>query len=194
MKTWKTIPIPEYKGLYMVSNKGDVFSIARGDRLTPTISKNGYKRVSLSHKGKAKKFFVHRLVALAFIPNPDNKPTVNHINEIKTDNRVENLEWATNLEQNIHGTRLQRAKQNTDYKARNIDYKSVADKHNYSDQRMCNRKRCAVYKEGNLVGIYLTQKEASEAVGVSRGKVSSCASGRIKSCRGYEFKEIGALE
>ncbi|MCD8094546.1 MAG: HNH endonuclease [Ruminococcus sp.] len=77
---------------------------------------NGYRR----------ECSVHRLVALAFIPNPENKPTVNHLNEDKKDNRVENLECATNAEQNVHGTRIECVIAHTDCKNRAIDYAAVA--------------------------------------------------------------------
>ena len=99
-----------YEGIYQVSNFGRVKSLERyvfSDKAVyscylrkPRIIKqcnnlNGYCFVGLSFEGKTKDFFVHRLVAQAFIDNPDNKPQIDHINAIKTDNRVENLRWVT---------------------------------------------------------------------------------------------------
>lgn len=188
MKIWKNVTIPEYSELYKVSNEGDVYSIRNHRCLKPKLSKVGYCRVGLSVNGKVKVVGIHRLVALAFIDNPQNKPTVNHINEIKTDNRVENLEWATNKEQNIHGTRIERAKRNTNYKARNIDYKSVADKHDYTRLDMCGRKKTSVYKDGIFIKTFNSQKEAAEFTKVSMAKVSECVNGKIKRCKGFQFR------
>lgn len=111
---WKDIE--GYEGSYQVSNLGRVKSIERvvkGKRtghkkieehiLTPPIVR-GYCRVTLANSGKNRKVFsVHRLVAIAFIPNPENKKTVNHKNGIRNDNRLENLEWATYSENCKHG-------------------------------------------------------------------------------------------
>lgn len=101
-ETWKDIP--GYEGVYMASNLGRIrrmydvgFKI-----LKISFNRKGYCRVSLTKDGKSKGYFSHRLVAYAFIPNPENKPQVNHINGIKDDNRVENLEWNTNIENLRH--------------------------------------------------------------------------------------------
>ena len=153
----------------------------------------GYKATIIRDQhGRNHTVFIHRLVAMAFIPNPDNKPTVNHINEIKDDNRVENLEWATTAEQNTHGTRIARAMAHTDWNKRNekTDYAAVAEKHDYSKQSMCNRKLTRVLKDGVVVGEFRSQREASVFSGVSRSKVSQCVSGIRQTCKGYSFEQI----
>ena len=102
IEIWK--PVVEYEGLYEVSSFGRVRSLDRYDGrgwrikgriLKPTIDKKGYLTVGLSKNNQRKAFKVHRLVALHFIPNIENKPEIDHINTIKTDNRVENLMWVT---------------------------------------------------------------------------------------------------
>ena len=102
---WKAIP--EFNGLYEVSIDGKVKN-KYGKVLKEDCIK-GYLRVRLYKEKKYHRIFVHRLVAMAFIPNPDNLPQINHKNEIKTDNRVENLEWCTVKYNNNYGTRRKRA-------------------------------------------------------------------------------------
>lgn len=112
---WK--PVVGYEGFYEVSNMGNVRSIDRitqigskGSRFQPMIIlkkaiRNGYHSVMLSKENEKSNTSVHRIVALAFIDNPLQKTQVNHINSIKTDNRVENLEWATPKENTHHSMR-----------------------------------------------------------------------------------------
>lgn len=190
MALWKKVPIPEYEGLYEVSDEGEVRNLRSGRLLRPKQTKAGYYRVALANHGVVRSVSIHRLVALAFVDNPNGKQTVNHINEIKTDNRAENLEWATSCEQNIHGTRIERSVAHTNYKARRIDYSVVSAKHNYGSQEMCNRKRCKAYLNGVLFGMYSSQRAAAQSTGVCPAKVSECLRGKRKSCKGFVFKEI----
>ena len=120
---WKDIE--GFEGLYQVSNLGRVRSLDRiakrqrngqsydipvnGKILGQRPIKKGYLRVALSKGYKQMSYLqVHRLVAVAFIPNPDNLPQVNHIDEDKTNNRVDNLEWCNNKYNSDHGTRNER--------------------------------------------------------------------------------------
>ena len=103
MEEWRAVP--GYEGLYEVSNKGNVRNVRRNNIIKGFINTKGYIQVSLCKNGIRKNFTVHRLVALTFIPNPDNLPEINHINEDKTNNRVDNLEWCTAKYNNNYGSR-----------------------------------------------------------------------------------------
>ena len=102
---WKVIC--GYEECYEVSNKGRVRNI-KSDKVLKNDNNRGYKRIGLYKNGKKKKFSIHRLVAQAFIPNNNKKPYVNHKDENKTNNNVENLEWVTAKENNNYGTRTKR--------------------------------------------------------------------------------------
>lgn len=106
--------IPGYEGLYQINSIGEVRSLPKirlirnkqqfySMRLLKAApTNNGYLIVSLWKNGEIKRCHIHRLIAETFIPNPLNKEQVNHINGVKSDNRIENLEWATQSENTIH--------------------------------------------------------------------------------------------
>lgn len=97
--------IQGYEGLYAITSCGKVWSYRRKKFLKPKIDRYGYVLYHLYKGGKEKFALAHRLVAQAYIPNPENKPDINHLNEIKTDNHTNNLEWSTTKENCNHGNR-----------------------------------------------------------------------------------------
>lgn len=168
-----------FDGLYQITQDGQLFSSRSNKYLRPATDRYGYKYYVTSINCKRITLKAHRLVALAFIPNPLNKPTVNHINGIKTDNRIENLEWATVKEQAnepIHYAKLM----------------SLASANFYTAglRRNFGRKRTAVYRSGILINIYPTLKIAAETHNVSYGKASECANGKRKITGGFTFAYV----
>ena len=116
MEEWRAVP--GYEGLYEVSNKGNVRNVRRNTLLRLPKTNKGYIRVCLCKNGKIYGKFVHRLIAQAFLPNPDNLPQVNHLDEDKSNNCVDNLEWCD-------------GKYNVNYGTRNIRAKETAIKNGY---------------------------------------------------------------
>ena len=99
--------IENYEGLYAITRDGSVFSYISNKFLKPRLVR-GYHQVILCKEGKGKCYYIHRLVAKAFIPNPDNLPQVNHKDEDKSNNCVNNLEWCTAKYNVNYGTRTER--------------------------------------------------------------------------------------
>lgn len=180
-------PVKGYEAEYIVSNRGEVWSIRNHRLLALKRTPTGYLRIALSVEGKRRDVYVHRLVAEAFIPNLEGKPTVNHINEVKDDNRVENLEWATFSEQNTHGTRVARVVANTDWKERSqkMDYSKIAQKHNYETMNAAQMRRVVQKdKGGNVLRVFDSIGQAARATNASTGHIWECCIGRRKSCKG----------
>ena len=108
-------PIEGYEGIYVVTRQGEIYSLNRignngkplnGKLMKTSDNGKGYRKIRLCKNGKVKTYIVHRLVAKAFLPNPNGYPIVNHKNGDKTDNRVENLEWCTHSYNMEHASRI----------------------------------------------------------------------------------------
>ena len=98
--------IPKFEGLYSVSKKGKIWShLKKKGWLKPSLHSKGYLVVTLHNKNKKINKLLHRLVAITYINNPYKYSQVNHKNGIKTDNRIENLEWCTNAQNIMHSHR-----------------------------------------------------------------------------------------
>lgn len=133
-EVWKDVA--EYEGFYKVSNKGNIYSVERRDSrgnkcggraLEPRYDKDGYLRVTLCKNGKQKTRFIHRLVAGAFVPNPNSYSEINHRDENKVNNYANNLEWCTREHNVNHGTMIERSAQarSKKVKATNIETNDV---------------------------------------------------------------------
>ena len=173
---WKDVV--GYEGLYEVSNLG---RIRRGERIKkPHIDHGGYLTVQLSKHSKMKCLKVHRIVALAFIQNPENKRTVNHIDGNKQNNCVENLEWATHSENISHANKTGlRIVTEAQRKAASQNGKKTCDK---------NRPRKAVFctKDGIKHQFESAHAGARFVCGVPSAIVQ-CCKGKKKTYKGYEW-------
>lgn len=161
---WKQID--GFCGMYEVSNHGNIRSVRTGKTMKLAVTKHGYNQISFRTDGKKKNAFVHRLVAEAFIPNPEKKREVNHKNGIKTDNRAENLEWVSRGENQHHAY---------DVGLRN----AMNEEHN----QMVVIAIKAISGESEE---YSSQNEASRRLGINQGSIArSIKTGRRAG--GYKF-------
>lgn len=165
--------IEGYEGLYQVSNYGRVKSLGNGGSnnskeriLKPAKNTSGYLFVNLCKEGKAKKYLVHRLVAEAFIPNPNNLTEINHIDEQKTNNQISNLERCDRCYNINYGNRTDRAK----------DKQKIAH---------CKKILCITTNT-----IYNSIKEASQILNISSSNICYCCNGKRKTCGGLKWKYV----
>lgn len=160
---WKDVK--GYEGLYKISKTGVVYSLIKHRNLSYSKHKRGYHLVLLTKNKKHKQHYVHRLVAEAFIPNPQNKIEVNHKDGNKINNSVENLEWCTRVENSEHayinGLRTMQCE---------ISVEAL----NLSDGCTC---------------IYPSMSEASRQTGINIGNISRCCNGKCKSAGGFVFRK-----
>lgn len=172
---WKAVP--GYEGLYEVSNMGRVRSLdtivvtkrgvqkkKKGLLLQPMKTKKGYYMVNLQKT----RMYVHRIVAAAFLPNPDLLPYINHKDENKENNRVDNLEWCDNKYNLNYGTTLERMR---------------AHSAGFPKKRVVQMDR-----EGNELGEFESLADAARAVGVPYTNIAVCCKETYRTAGGYKWK------
>lgn len=174
MEVWKDIV--GYEGLYQVSDKGNVRSLSwkhTGETknlfLKPT--KDGYRQVELAFTGKAKMFLVHRLVAQAFIPNPEELPQINHKDFCRANNSVDNLEWCTALY--------------------NVHYSAEHNKLTKGCPRNGKLKTLKINQlslSGELIKVWDCSQTVFKETGMSSWSISQCCRGKRHTAYGYKWQ------
>ena len=164
---WK--PIKGYEGLYEISDRGRVKRVRRKTKngctlmdriLNPRKQKNGYLSLALTKNSKIKSVLIHRLVAEHFVPNPENKPEVNHKDFDRTNNNAENLEWCTHAE--------------------NITFSREAGRY-----KVYKRKIIQYDSDKNKIKEWDSIKEAADSLGKGTTLIGKCCRGQRKSAYGY---------
>jgi hypothetical protein len=149
---------------YEVSNLGKVRNIKSGRILKPFLIQSGYLVHGLYENNKRKTLLLHRIIATAFIDNPEAKPCVNHIDENKLNNDLSNLEWCTERENSIHGTRTKRVAEKLSQKVIQLDLND------------------------NVLSEFESMHQAERETGVALSSISSCCNGKRKSAGGFKWK------
>lgn len=172
---------------YMVSNLGRVKSLGNNKMrkekiLKCWVKKDGYVQIRLNKYGKGKKYYVHRLVAEAFIPNPNNLPEVNHKSEIKTQNNVENLEWCDRKYNMNYGTLIERAAEKIKGRT-DIVEKRVA--------KLLKPIQQIDLETGIVLKKWPSIVEVQRKLGYNQSCINNCLRGRTKASYGYKW-EYGA--
>lgn len=161
---------------YFVSKRGNVYSHHSKNmiELKRCPTKDGYLRVCLWKNGKGVCKTIHRLVAEAFIPNPENKPQINHKNGNKKDNRVQNLEWSTQSENQLHKYRI-------------LGFKGAAFR-KFGKDNPSSKIVIQLNDNGDIIAEFYGGAEAYRKTGINPRHICDCCKGRAKTAGGYRWK------
>ena len=198
MAEWKSII--GYENEYLVSNNGDVFSFMSKKYLKPSINEKGYMRVCLQKRVMKSWKRVNRLVAEAFIPNPDNLPMVNHKDEDKTNNFLENLEWCTAQYNNTYGNKAKRqankirgiAHSNEHKKKITSSLLKYYETHDSASIGRISEKRKGVVGVRNGESVqFQSVKDAAIAVNGARANITRSCNSKTRKAYGYKWMWAG---
>lgn len=179
IEIWKDIV--GYEGLYQISNFGMVKSLVR-DKIMKLKVDDGYNRISLRKNSGYKIFPVHRLIAVAFIPNPKNKTYINHLNGIKNDNRIENLEWCTASENRRHALDVLKVR---------VGKPGIGRFGKYHH----NSKKILQFDiNNNLIREWECTMEIERKLGIKRKNISNCINGMSRVSAGFMWKTKKQLQ
>ena len=163
--------IENYEGKYAITEDGKVWSYKSNKFLKPSLDKDGYYKVSLCSNSKYKQFFIHRLVAIAFIPNPENKPTVDHIDGDIKNNNINNLRWATYYEQTENINWKNKRIKPIICIENNIYYEGISDANRKLGLNMAHLSECVRGKR-NICGNYHWRYATPEEILAHRGELN----------------------
>lgn len=175
IEIWKNVD--GYENIYEVSNKGNIRRIGKEKNRKLNMNRDGYLLVNLYKNGVSKRLLVHRLVAKAFLPNPNNLPQVNHKDGAKSNNHIENLEWCTASENIIH------TYQKLNRKGLSINQKRLEESPNAKAINQYDLK-------GNFIKRWGCIKEATIQMKISNGMISKCCNNKRKTAGGYIWKFV----
>ena len=148
---------------------------------------HGYLQVKLWKDGKDKKYMINRLVAQAFLPNPDNLPEVNHKDEDKTNNKVENLEWCTRAYNLTYNGRAEKV-------GKKLRGRKQSEEHIKKRAEKTSKPVYSIDKESGLITYWESIREAENCTGISKGNICDCLKGRQKSAGGYTWHYVESEE